>query len=50
VFLRRPATVFVAGQPADQPRYRFIALVPEGQFEDERRQAIDDSPTVAWRR
>jgi phenylpyruvate tautomerase PptA (4-oxalocrotonate tautomerase family) len=40
VFLHRPATVFVAGKPAEEPRYRFIASVPQGQFDDERRQAI----------
>jgi phenylpyruvate tautomerase PptA (4-oxalocrotonate tautomerase family) len=40
VFLHRPAAVFVAGQPAAEPRYRFIASVPEGQFDDERRAAI----------
>jgi len=40
VFLHRPASVFVAGEPAEQPRYRIIASVPQGQFDDERRQAI----------
>lgn len=40
VFLHRPADVFVAGEPAPEPRYRFIASVPEGQFDDERRAAI----------
>jgi phenylpyruvate tautomerase PptA (4-oxalocrotonate tautomerase family) len=40
IFLHRPASVFVAGEPATAPRYRFIASVPEGQFNDERRQAI----------
>jgi phenylpyruvate tautomerase PptA (4-oxalocrotonate tautomerase family) len=40
VFLHRPADVFVAGEPAAEPRYRFIASVPEGQFDDERRAAI----------
>jgi phenylpyruvate tautomerase PptA (4-oxalocrotonate tautomerase family) len=32
--------VFVAGEQAAEPRYRFIASVPEGQFDDERRAAI----------
>lgn len=30
VFLHRPATVFVAGEPATAPRYRIVASVPEG--------------------
>ena len=29
-----------AGAPADVPRYRIVASVPEGQFDDERRSAI----------
>src|SRR2546421_12247891 len=37
VFKHR-ADVFVAGAPADAPRYRFVASVPEGQFNAERRQ------------
>jgi phenylpyruvate tautomerase PptA (4-oxalocrotonate tautomerase family) len=40
VFLHRPAAVFVAGQPAPDPRYRVVASVPEGQFDDERRAAM----------
>lgn len=40
VFLHRPADVFVAGDTAAEPRYRFIASVPEGQYDDERRAAI----------
>lgn len=40
VFLHRPADVFVAGERAAEPRYRFIASVPDGQFDDERRTAI----------
>jgi phenylpyruvate tautomerase PptA (4-oxalocrotonate tautomerase family) len=39
VFIHRPQ-VFVAGVPATSPRYRFIVSVPEGQFDNERRQAI----------
>lgn len=34
VFLHRPK-VFVAGQAADRPRYRFITSVPEGQYDGE---------------
>ena len=40
VYLHRPASLIVGGEPADEPRYRFIASVPEGQFDDERRQAM----------
>lgn len=47
VFLHRPATVFVAGEPAEEPRYRFIASVPQGQFDDERRQAMVKAITGA---
>lgn len=34
------ATIAVKGDTAAEPRYRFIASVPEGQFDDERRAAI----------
>ncbi|MHA7649698.1 tautomerase family protein [Mycobacterium sp. ML4] len=47
VFLHRPAAVFVAGRPATAPRYRFIASVPEGQFDDDRRAAIVREVTEA---
>jgi phenylpyruvate tautomerase PptA (4-oxalocrotonate tautomerase family) len=47
VFLHRPAKVFVAGEPAEEPRYRFIVSVPEGQFDDERRQAMVQAVTDA---
>jgi phenylpyruvate tautomerase PptA (4-oxalocrotonate tautomerase family) len=40
VFLHRPTAVYVAGEPAAEPRYRIVASVPEGQFDPERRQAI----------
>lgn len=40
VFLHRPEQVYVAGSPAEAPRYRFVASVPEGQFNPERRAAI----------
>lgn len=40
VFLHHPAAVFVAGEPAAEPHYRVVASVPQGQFDDERRQAI----------
>src|ERR1700724_2548230 len=40
VCVHRPSDVFVAGDRADEPRSRFVARVPEGQFDDERRAAI----------
>jgi phenylpyruvate tautomerase PptA (4-oxalocrotonate tautomerase family) len=46
VFVHRP-TVFVAGAPATKPRYRFVCQVPEGQYDDERRQAITAALTDA---
>jgi phenylpyruvate tautomerase PptA (4-oxalocrotonate tautomerase family) len=46
VFLHRP-DVFVAGAPADEPRYRFVASVPEGQFNPDRRRAIVEAITEA---
>jgi len=46
VFVHR-VDVYVAGAPADAPRYRFVASVPEGQFNPERRQAIVEAITEA---
>ena len=40
LFVHRPAEVYVAGAPADAPRYRFVASVPEGQYDAERRQSM----------
>jgi phenylpyruvate tautomerase PptA (4-oxalocrotonate tautomerase family) len=40
LFVSRPETVYVAGSPADAPRYRFVASVPEGQYEPARREAM----------
>jgi phenylpyruvate tautomerase PptA (4-oxalocrotonate tautomerase family) len=45
VYLHRPASLYVAGEPAEEPRYRIIASVPEGQFDDERRQALVEAVT-----
>jgi phenylpyruvate tautomerase PptA (4-oxalocrotonate tautomerase family) len=42
VFVHRAHTVYVAGRPAEVPRYRFVASVPEGQFNPERRQAMTE--------
>jgi phenylpyruvate tautomerase PptA (4-oxalocrotonate tautomerase family) len=47
VFVHRPEAVYVAGAPADAPRYRFVASVPEGQYDPERRQAMVASITDA---
>lgn len=47
VFVHRPAAVYVAGSAASAPRYRFIASVPEGQYDAERRQAMVQSITEA---
>jgi phenylpyruvate tautomerase PptA (4-oxalocrotonate tautomerase family) len=47
VFLHRPSAVFVGGEPATAPRYRFVASVPEGQFDDKRRAAIVAEVTEA---
>jgi phenylpyruvate tautomerase PptA (4-oxalocrotonate tautomerase family) len=40
LFVHRPASVYVAGARAEAPRYRFVASVPEGQYDAERRQAM----------
>jgi phenylpyruvate tautomerase PptA (4-oxalocrotonate tautomerase family) len=47
LFVHRPEAVFVAGARASTPRYRFIASVPEGQYDAERRQAMAHSITEA---
>jgi phenylpyruvate tautomerase PptA (4-oxalocrotonate tautomerase family) len=47
LFVHRPETVFVAGTRADVPRYRFVASVPEGQYDPERRQSMVQAITEA---
>ena len=47
VFVHRPETVYVAGRPAEAPRYRFVTSVPEGQFNPERRAAMVTDITEA---
>jgi phenylpyruvate tautomerase PptA (4-oxalocrotonate tautomerase family) len=47
LFVHRPADVYVAGSRATAPRYRFIASVPEGQYDAERRQAMVGDITEA---
>jgi phenylpyruvate tautomerase PptA (4-oxalocrotonate tautomerase family) len=46
VFVHRPE-VYVAGGPPRMPRYRFICQVPEGQYNDERRDAVTSAITQA---
>ncbi len=47
VFVHRPAAVYVAGAPADEPRYRVVPSVPEGQFNAENRAQIVAEVTEA---
>ena len=47
IFLHRPAALFVAGKPAEQPHYRVQVSVPEGQFDDERRAGMVAAVTEA---
>lgn len=47
LFLHRPAAVFVAGAPSTSPRYRIIPTVPEGQYNDESRNALVKEVTEA---
>jgi phenylpyruvate tautomerase PptA (4-oxalocrotonate tautomerase family) len=47
VWVHRPAKIFVAGEPATAPRYRFEPRVPEGQFDDERRLSMIEEITEA---
>lgn len=46
VFLHRPV-VYVGGAPATAPRYRFVASVMEGMYDDERRSAVVHDLTAA---
>ena len=46
VFVHRPE-VYVAGEPAQAPHYRFVCQVPEGQYTDERRAAVTADITRA---
>jgi phenylpyruvate tautomerase PptA (4-oxalocrotonate tautomerase family) len=47
VWLHRPAKMFVAGEPASVPRYRFIVSLPEGAYDDEHREAMVAEVTEA---
>jgi hypothetical protein len=46
VFVHRHE-MYVAGEPAQEPRYRFVCHVPEGQYNDERRAAVTATMTQA---
>lgn len=58
VFLHRPAAVYVGGSPADAPRYKVVATVPEGQLDEKARagviadvtEAILDAENGSWPR
>lgn len=47
VFVHRPAKVWVAGQHATMPHYKFVTSVPEGQFTRERREGMIAAVTTA---
>lgn len=47
VWLHRPAAVVVAGETSDEPHYRIVASVPQGQFDDERRAGMVAAVTEA---
>src|SRR5215470_17550415 len=47
VFLHRPEAVFVAGAPAQSPRYRIVPTVPEGQYTQEARKSLVKEVTDA---
>ena len=47
LFVHRPEAVYVAGAPASAPHYRFVASVPEGQYDADRRQAMVHDITEA---
>jgi phenylpyruvate tautomerase PptA (4-oxalocrotonate tautomerase family) len=47
LFVHRPEAVYVAGAAASAPHYRFVASVPEGQYDPDRRQAMVHDITEA---
>jgi phenylpyruvate tautomerase PptA (4-oxalocrotonate tautomerase family) len=47
VWLHRPVKMFAGGEPAAAPRYRIIASVPEGAYDDERRRILVAEVTEA---
>ena len=46
LFVHRPE-MYVAGAPAEEPHYRFVCQVPEGQYDDQRRAAVTAAITQA---
>jgi len=46
LFVHRPE-MYVAGEPAREPHYKFVCQVPEGQYNDERRAAVTAAITQA---
>src|ERR1700754_373043 len=46
-FLHRPVVVHVGGVPADAPRYKVVATVPEGQLDRSAREAVVAEGTEA---
>jgi phenylpyruvate tautomerase PptA (4-oxalocrotonate tautomerase family) len=46
VFVHRHE-MYVGGEPADLPHYRFVCNVPEGQYDDDRRAAVTAGMTQA---
>lgn len=47
VFVHRPTEVYVGGEVPDEPRYRIVASVPEGQLDARRRQGMVEAATKA---
>ena len=47
VFVHRPEAVYVAGAPAEAPRYRVVATVPEGQLDGRSRNGLVADVTAA---
>jgi phenylpyruvate tautomerase PptA (4-oxalocrotonate tautomerase family) len=47
VSVHRPAKVYIGAEAAEAPWYRIFASVPEGQYDDERRQAVVEQVTEA---
>ena len=46
LFVHRPE-MYVAGAPAEEPHYKFVCQVPEGQYDEERRAAVTAEITQA---
>jgi phenylpyruvate tautomerase PptA (4-oxalocrotonate tautomerase family) len=46
-FLHRPAAVHVGGLPAEEPRYKIVVTVPEGQLDRSARESVVAEVTEA---